>query len=197
MPDAKHKKVKRPVARSSAGDRNRESLRLGRFFPYHLAITADIVSGELAAALHHATKLSMTEWRIMAVIGSFAPLSTKTVAAYTTINKVRVSRAVSRLVQLGYVTREIDPVDNRLLKLDFSTRGRAIFDVISSVATAWEDALLESFSDKEIDTIVGALARLRARVGELAPARRKAKARLPDELGAPMLTRSRRDRESG
>jgi len=84
-----------------------------------------------------------------------------------------------------------------VLKLVFSTRGRAIFDVISSVATAWEDALLESFSDKEIDTIVGALARLRARVGELAPARRKAKARLPDELGAPMLTRSRRDRESG
>ncbi len=124
MPVAKQDNVKRPINRTSDRTRNRESLRLGRFLPYHLAITADIVSGELAATLHQVTKLSMTEWRIMAVIGSFAPLSTKTVAAYTTVNKVRVSRAVSRLVQLGYVTRAIDPVDNRLLKLDFSAKGR-------------------------------------------------------------------------
>jgi len=165
-----------------------EPLRLGRYLPYHLAITADIVSGELAATLHELTKLSMTEWRIMAVIGSFAPLSTKTVAAYTTINKVRVSRAVSRLVQLGYVTREVDPVDNRLLKLGFSRKGSAIFDVISEQAINWENALLEPFSPEEINLLSEILARLRARVGEIAPVRRRARARLPDELGGPLLS---------
>ncbi|MCO5100927.1 MAG: MarR family transcriptional regulator [Burkholderiaceae bacterium] len=187
------KNVKRAIARTSRGNRNREALRLDQFLPYHLAITADIVSGELAATLHQVTELSMTEWRIMAVIGSFAPLSTKTVAAYTTVNKVRVSRAVSRLVQIGYVTRALDPADNRLLKLDFSPKGKAIFEVISAEATAWEGALLESFSDEEIDVLVRVLTRLRARVGELAPARRKAKVKLPDKLcAAQILTRSRR-----
>lgn len=174
---------KRERTSSAEAGAREEALHLGRYFPYHLAITADIVSGELAATLRQSTGLSMTEWRVMAVIGSFAPLSTKTVAAYTTINKVRVSRAVSRLVQLGYVKREIDPLDNRLLRLDFSPKGSALFNAISEQAIAWERALLESFSDEEVDFAIALLARLRARVVELAPSRRKSTARSPDELG--------------
>jgi len=182
------KPKKRERAGSAEAGAREELLHLGKYFPYHLAITADIVSGELAAILHQSTRLSMTEWRVMAVIGSFAPLSTKTVAAYTTINKVRVSRAVSRLAQLGYVKREIDPMDNRLLRLDFSPKGRALFDAIGKQAIAWEKALLESFSDEEIGLVVALLARLRARVVELAPLRRKSRAGSPDELGGLLST---------
>jgi len=174
---------KRERAASARPGARRESFNLGRYLPYHLAITADIVSGEVAAILRESTGLSMTEWRVMAVIGSFAPLSTKTVAAYTTINKVRVSRAVSRLVQLGYVRRARDPFDNRLLKLDFSPKGDALFDAISKSTLAWEKGLLAPFSAEEIEFATDLLARIRARVVELAPSQRKLAAASPDEMG--------------
>lgn len=178
-----NKKNSENSRRRAASARPPAALSLADYLPYHLTVTSDLVGDELARRLQEATGLNQTEWRVMAVIGSFGPMSTRNVAAYTTINKVRVSRALSRLVDMGYVMRESDPHDQRLLKLGFSAQGRKVYAVIAAEAAAWESQLLEPFSNGELALLGRLLARLRRRVAECTPAEARPHTVVPDALG--------------
>jgi hypothetical protein len=47
-------------------------LELERFLPYRLSILSNTVSQSIAAEYQDRFELSMTEWRVMAVLGRFA-----------------------------------------------------------------------------------------------------------------------------
>ena len=57
--------------------------------------------------------LTVTEWRVMAVLGRYPGLSANQVSQRTAMDKVAVSRAVARLLEAGRLERAFDDDDRR------------------------------------------------------------------------------------
>ncbi|WP_448096541.1 MarR family winged helix-turn-helix transcriptional regulator [Luteibacter yeojuensis] len=124
-------------------------LELERFLPYRLSILSNTVSQSIAAEYQDRFELSMTEWRVMAVLGRFAELSAREVAERTAMDKVAVSRAVARLVEAGRVDRSTHDGDKRRSVLKLSEAGWAIHDEVAPMARAHERDLLAKLDENE------------------------------------------------
>lgn len=124
-------------------------LELERFLPYRLSILSNTVSQSIAAEYQDRFELSMTEWRVMAVLGRFAELSAREVAERTAMDKVAVSRAVARLVEAGRVDRSTHDGDKRRSVLKLSEAGWAIHDEVAPMARAHERDLLAKLDESE------------------------------------------------
>jgi DNA-binding MarR family transcriptional regulator len=119
-------------------------LELERFLPYRLSILSNRVSQAIALAYQQRFDLSMTEWRVMAVLARFDGdgLSAREVATHTEMDKVAVSRALARLVAARRVTRRTHEGDKRRSVLRLSAAGWKIHDAVAPLARAHERELL-------------------------------------------------------
>src|SRR5688500_7671037 len=81
-------------------------LALARFLPYRLSVRSNRISPAISGIYVDRFGLSITEWRVIAVLGRFPGLSANEVADRTAMDKVAVSRAVARLIAAGRLDRE-------------------------------------------------------------------------------------------
>jgi DNA-binding MarR family transcriptional regulator len=84
------------------------------------------------------------------------------------MDKVRVSRAVTRLSARRRVTRHVDPKDRRRAILDLTVEGRAVYNQIVPLALAVEADLIADLSDAERVALDAAIAKLEARTASVA-----------------------------
>ena len=103
-----------------------QALELENFLPYRLSILAQIVSESLHDLYAGPFGLTVTQWRVMAALGRFAPLTASDVGQRIVMDKVAVSRAIARLLKRGLVEREPDRADRRRVSLRLSARGRSV-----------------------------------------------------------------------
>src|SRR5690242_15775767 len=115
-----------PSPRREAPSAAGEGLVLEEFLPYRLSVLMLRISNAIARSYERQFRLSVPEWRVMAVLGRFGPLSANGVAEKTQMDKVRVSRAVARLVKAGRVNRRTDRRDRRRSILAPTAAGEAI-----------------------------------------------------------------------
>ena len=80
-------------------------LELENFLPYRLSVLAQLVSESLHDLYAGPFDLAVTEWRVMAALGRFAPLTASEVGQRIVMDKVAVSRAVAGLMKRGLVER--------------------------------------------------------------------------------------------
>ena len=137
-------------------------LELEHFLPYRLSILSNAVSQAIADDYQRRFDLSMTEWRVMAVLARFDGLSAHEVAERTLMDKVAVSRALSKLVETGWVTRAIHDGDKRRSVLGLSEAGWAIHEVVAPMAREHERNLLSKLDDEERSWLVRILDKLQA-----------------------------------
>jgi DNA-binding MarR family transcriptional regulator len=140
-----------------------ESLILERFLPYRLSVLMLRVSNAIARSYERRFDLSVPEWRVMAVLGRFGPLSAMGVGEKTQMDKVRVSRAVARLVSAGRVSRRTDTADRRRAVLALTPAGRAIHRQIVPHAQRVEARLLAGLAEEERGALDHLLDKLEAR----------------------------------
>ena len=126
-----------------------QSLELENFLPYRLSVLAQIVSQSLHDLYAGPFGLAVTEWRVMAALGRFAPLTASEVGLRIVMDKVAVSRAVARLLERGLVERATDRADRRRATLRLSTRGRAAHARIVPLALEYEERLYTALSAEE------------------------------------------------
>jgi DNA-binding MarR family transcriptional regulator len=100
------------------------------------------VSSAIAGAYSQRFGLSIPEWRVMAVLAQQSDLSAAQVAERTAMDKVAVSRAVSRLLARGRLERRTAPADRRKSMLSLSNEGRNIYAEVVPVALRLERSLL-------------------------------------------------------
>ncbi|WP_206860115.1 MarR family winged helix-turn-helix transcriptional regulator [Lysobacter changpingensis] len=124
-------------------------LDLEHFLPYRLSVLSNRVSGTIARIYTERFQLSITEWRVMAVLGRYPGLSANEVAQRTAMDKVAVSRAVARLLDAGRLDREIHGDDRRRSVLKLSEGGYRIYDEVAPLALEFERRLLDGIDDQE------------------------------------------------
>ena len=119
-------------------------LELERFLPYRLSILSNRVSQAIAREYTERFSLSMTEWRVMAVLARFngEGMSAREVAERTAMDKVAVSRALARLTSAGRVSRGTHGGDKRRSVLRLTAKGWKIHDTVAPRARAHERELL-------------------------------------------------------
>ena len=126
-----------------------QALELENFLPYRLSILAQIVSESLHDLYAEPFGLSVTQWRVMAALGRFAPLTASDVGQRIVMDKVAVSRAVTALLKRRLVERATDRDDRRRATLRLSARGQALHARIVPVALQYERSLHEALSPEE------------------------------------------------
>jgi DNA-binding MarR family transcriptional regulator len=140
-----------------------KELILENFLPYRLSILSNTVSSAIAIVYDKRFGLTIPEWRVIAVLGRFPGLSAVEVADRTMMDKVAVSRAVTKLLKDGRLDREFADADRRRSILNLSEEGRRVHDDIAPLALKFEADLLDGLSDEEINALNSTIERLMAR----------------------------------
>lgn len=135
-------------------------LDLDRFLPYQLSRLSNQISQGIAQTYEARYGLSVTEWRVIAILGRYPGISATEIAEKSAMDKVAISRAVRRLIDAGRVRRQSNDQDRRAKRLFLSDEGQTVFDAIVPAALAYEQRLLDALSDEEKNQLDRLLARL-------------------------------------
>lgn len=119
------------------------------FLPYRLSILSNRVSTAIARRYAHAFDLTIPEWRVIAVLGRRPGLTAKEIAEATEMDKVAVSRAVSRLSAAKRVRARTDREDARRQPLELTAAGVSVHAQIAPVALECERRLLAALNAQE------------------------------------------------
>jgi DNA-binding MarR family transcriptional regulator len=140
-----------------------EPLDLERFLPFRLSVLANRVTRAVARVYARRFELSAPEWRTMAVLGRFGPMTANSVVERTAMDKVRVSRAVARLLARNRVSRRTDPDDRRRAILDLTAEGRLVYAKVVPMVLAVENELLSDLDATERDVLETVVRKLERR----------------------------------
>jgi DNA-binding MarR family transcriptional regulator len=143
-------------------------MNLQQFLPYRLAVAAEAVSRSLAAIYRERFELTREEWRVLAMLAEVGDLKSSELGARTTLDKMQVSRAVTRMERDGLIERETDPADRRNLIVRLTPAGRALHRKIVPMAQARERFLLDALEPAERQAFDAALDKILARARQLA-----------------------------
>lgn len=151
------------------------SLDLERRLSYRFSIFAARIIRSVARMYGPKYGLLPSGWKTMAAIGRYGPVSAKQVCAFTTIEPDKVSRAVDRLVDLGFVSRTQDMADRRRVVLALSHAGRSAYNEIEHATRTLEMALASCLTPAERKALDRILTKLEARMAELLPERQSSR----------------------
>lgn len=140
-----------------------DELILENFMPYRLAVLSNSVSTTVANVYEKQFNLSIPEWRVIAILGRFPGLSAIEVAERTMLDKVAVSRAVTKLLKNGRIDREFADSDRRRSILNLSEEGRKVHNDVAALALQFERDLVQGLSESEIEQLNVLMDRILAR----------------------------------
>jgi len=141
---------------------------LERFLPYRLSLLTNTVSQGIARSYREKHDISVTEWRILAVLGRYPGLVASDIVKLTAMDKVAVSRAVKNLVEKNLLQRTTDRADRRRLRLNITPGpGEHVLGEVLPQARQYEKNLLEALSSSERKTLSSTLRKLQAQAQSL------------------------------
>lgn len=138
-------------------------MELQKFFPYRMAVIAELVSQSLAQVYRERFGLTRDEWRVLAALAEMGTVKTARVLESSTLEKMQVSRAVARMAEAGLLERLPDPEDGRGWLLRLKPAGRALYQKIVPVVEAREAFLLDALDAPERAALDSALAKVQQR----------------------------------
>lgn len=125
------------------------SLDLHKFMPYRFNRMAHNVSSDLATIYEERFGVTKEQWRVILLIGQYDSLTAKQVAELTYMDKVKISRSVGRLADLGYIHREPSATDKRAVVLTLTQAGIDLHGRITPLMQEWEAQLLSRLTETE------------------------------------------------
>lgn len=135
-------------------------LILEEFLPFRLSVLSNRISSAVAKLYEDRFDLKLPEWRIMAIVGRNPNLIASQIVDISRMDKVAVSRAVKRLVEMERLTATGDPDDARRQRLNLSEKGRQIYEQVVPLALGVEQKLLADMSEEERTALRDAITRL-------------------------------------
>lgn len=137
-----------------------KSVILNQFIPYRLANLSRRVSDSLSKIYQEEFNLTVPEWRILANLAEQNRQSARDIGEVTLMDKSKVSRAVKQLDSKGYLLKERDSEDNRVMYLSMSESGRELYHAIVPRALDWESGLISALDISEYRDLMRILEKL-------------------------------------
>jgi len=101
---------------------------LSNFLTYRISRLHGKLNAQASRILSDSVGVTLSQWRIIAFLGSAGSISASALVRYTAMDKGLVSRNVKTLIQQGLVETTADDCDNRITLLSLSAAGKEIFD---------------------------------------------------------------------
>lgn len=101
--------------------------------------------------------LTLIECRVLAHIERFAPVPIGDLAAGMFIDAGQTSRTVTSLVGRGYIRRVAHPEDQRSMRLELTTKGRAQYERMRRSVAAWNERLMQGLTTAQQKALVKGL----------------------------------------
>ncbi|TXS89847.1 MarR family transcriptional regulator [Parahaliea maris] len=144
-----------------------DKLSLQQFLPYRCNSLAQRISVSLSRIYVRQFGITVPEWRALVALAEYGELQSKQIAAHTSMDKVRVSRAVAIMTEKGLLNRRPCDRDSRAAFLTLTEAGLELYRRIVPEALDWEERLLAPLSEQEQATLFGLLDKLDTRLAEL------------------------------
>jgi DNA-binding MarR family transcriptional regulator len=152
--------------RDDAAAKKGMRLDLFKFVPFRLNRLAAEVSSALAVEYQERYGLDIPAWRVLATLGfRKEPCSAQYVAECTRTHKSTISRAVTALLQRGFIERVENENDRREFRLRLTRKGRTLYEELFPRLLHREQEILACFSAQERRDFALLLGKLEAGLG--------------------------------
>lgn len=136
------------------------TLKLDDFLPYRLSYTSNLVSESIAHAYESLFGLSISEWRLIAVIAEDDGIGQAAICLRTRMDKVTVSRAAIALAARGLIARQPSATDRRAHCLTLTDAGRTLHAQVAPKALELEARIFGAFDATELAAFTAMLRRI-------------------------------------
>lgn len=123
------------------------------------------VTAQAAQILSDTSGLSLSQWRIMVMVDAYGRTTPAEIVRVTGFDKSQVSRTIKRMVADGLLTSETSQSDQRAHLIDFTDKGRALYDRGRPAMRARQTRLINSLSASELETLFRAFDKLEQALG--------------------------------
>lgn len=114
---------------------------LERYLPYRFVVLAARLSSRLAKQYKKEFGISIPEWRVLLNVGYTKDLSIRDIEQRVSLERSKVSRAATKLEAKGYLAKQVDSRDKRLLKLTLTREGTELLSKLIPIAEAFQAEL--------------------------------------------------------
>ena len=135
---------------------------LQSFFPYQARLFFWATSQAIRDVYAKDFGLSVNEWRTMANLHDYRPLSAKEIVERSSIGKVDVSRAITSLEKKELVERHVDPTDRRRILLRLTPKGKKMMHDLLPLIREREKEILSDLTEEEHQTLIKLMSKVEA-----------------------------------
>jgi DNA-binding MarR family transcriptional regulator len=130
-------------------ENNDNGLFLKDFLPYRLSVLSNRVSTAIAKDYSDQFQLSIPEWRVMCILGEEQEISAVDIVERTVMDKVAVSRAVSKLTEKGRVQKHVSDNDKRRSLVKLTDEGLELYQKVLPIARDYERKILARLTEDD------------------------------------------------
>lgn len=127
---------------------------------YRIHQLANALSRGAALRYRQEFGVSLMEWRTIALLGDFAPMTLTALARQSGLDKGLASRVVRELVSRGLVRRKTSATDGRELALRLSPQGRRLHVGLMEAARERDVAFRSALTSAEWQAMESAITKL-------------------------------------
>ena len=143
--------------------RDTQDFDLADFLPYLLSQAAEASGEDFQTLCKHRYGMQRTEWRVLLYLGIYGRMTARDIGKGAAIHKTKVSRAVQKLADRRFLTRQKAENDRRFEYLELTTAGEVAYRDLHEVACQYDARLTGRFTDQETALLRDMLKRLSGR----------------------------------
>jgi DNA-binding MarR family transcriptional regulator len=113
----------------------------------------------------HQLKISVSEFKCLRSFHDDTVLSVKDIARRMELTSSRLTRIIDGLVERGFVTRDINASDRRVMDVTLTKKGKSVAHQLDRDYTELHDQILSNIDPPSRVAVIAALERLSAAMG--------------------------------
>lgn len=143
---------------------NGENLALEDFPSFFFIRLAAAMQRDVTAGYLADVELNASQWRVLAALAAYTPISFSELVKLSMSDKALVSRSLQVLAQREFATIEPDPAHGKKLICRIAPKGRALYRKLLPRAQAAQAGILRLLDHDERVALHAALVKLRAQL---------------------------------
>lgn len=140
---------------------------LPKLMTFRLARLQARVNAQAARILKKHVDISLSEWRIFVMIESHGKITPAKIIRLTKFDKGLISRTIKRMQENGLVCFELNESDQRSHQIDFTPKGRAVFEQARPAMRKRQEMFRETLDTIELEILFRAFDKLDVALDEM------------------------------